>query len=93
MPEFGMREARKTLARLIERAQYGEEIVITKDDVPVARLEPIRRSASAAAQSTVDEAFVSADQDELPGIEDAVSADQDELPGIEHELSATDDAG
>jgi len=33
--------AKTTLSRLIERAHSGEEIVIARGDVPVARLVPI----------------------------------------------------
>lgn len=34
-------EAKTTLSRLIAQAQAGEEIVIARGDVPVARLVPI----------------------------------------------------
>lgn len=37
--------AKTTLSKLIERAQAGEEIVIARGDVPVARLVPIRGEA------------------------------------------------
>lgn len=37
--------AKTTLSQLIERAQAGEEIVIARGDVPVARLVPVRRQA------------------------------------------------
>lgn len=37
--------AKTTLSRLIERAHAGEEIVIARRDVPVARLVPISRKA------------------------------------------------
>jgi prevent-host-death family protein len=33
--------AKTTLSKLIEKAHRGEEIVISRGDVPVARLEPI----------------------------------------------------
>jgi prevent-host-death family protein len=33
--------AESQLAQLIEAAQQGEEVIIAKDDVPVARLTPI----------------------------------------------------
>ncbi len=37
--------AKTTLSKLIERAHAGEEIVIARGDVPVARLVPIARRA------------------------------------------------
>ena len=38
MVAFGSFEAKTHLARLLERAQKGEEIVITKHGTPVAKL-------------------------------------------------------
>ena len=33
--------AKTTLSKLIERAHAGEEVIIARDDLPVARLVPI----------------------------------------------------
>ncbi|MGH7911789.1 MAG: type II toxin-antitoxin system Phd/YefM family antitoxin [Candidatus Dormibacteraceae bacterium] len=41
MPEIGMHDAKTTLSRLVDRAEHGEEIVITSNGTPVARLTPI----------------------------------------------------
>lgn len=38
MAQIGMHEAKTTLSRLVERAQAGEEIVISRNGTPVARL-------------------------------------------------------
>lgn len=38
----GMHEAKTTLSRLVEAAQGGEEVVITRRGHPVARIEPLR---------------------------------------------------
>jgi prevent-host-death family protein len=38
--------AKTTLSKLIARVEAGEEIVIARDKVPVARLVPIRRLAA-----------------------------------------------
>jgi prevent-host-death family protein len=37
----GMHEAKTTLSRLVEAAQSGEEVVITRRGEPVVKLEPI----------------------------------------------------
>ncbi|MGB2605664.1 MAG: type II toxin-antitoxin system prevent-host-death family antitoxin [Candidatus Sulfotelmatobacter sp.] len=39
-PEIGAFEAKNTLGRLLDRAERGEEIVITRHGTPVARLVP-----------------------------------------------------
>lgn len=38
----GMHEAKTTLSRLVEAAQSGEDVVITRRGKPVARLQPVR---------------------------------------------------
>ncbi len=38
-----MPEAKTTLSQLVERAQNGEEILLTRNGTPVARLEPVTR--------------------------------------------------
>lgn len=38
--------AKTTLSKLLARVEAGEEIVIARDTVPVARLVPIRRVAA-----------------------------------------------
>ena len=42
MAEVNVYEAKTHLSRLLDRAQGGEEIVITRHGRPVARLGPIR---------------------------------------------------
>jgi prevent-host-death family protein len=37
----GMHEAKTTLSRLVEAAQSGEEVVITRRGQPVVKLEPV----------------------------------------------------
>lgn len=37
-----MHKAKTTLSKLVERAQNGEEIVLTRNGAPVARIEPVR---------------------------------------------------
>lgn len=46
MKQVGIREARQALPTLVDRAEAGEEIVITRQGRPVARLVPPTKSAS-----------------------------------------------
>jgi prevent-host-death family protein len=69
MPEIGMHEAKTKLSQLVERAERGEEIVITRNGTPAVRLTPVpkpTRLASArgvfkGSPNLIDETF-----DELP---------------------------
>ncbi len=41
-----MHEAKTELSRLVERALNGEEVIIARAGVPVARLMPLRRTGA-----------------------------------------------
>ena len=41
MAEFSIHRAKTNLSKLIARAEAGEEVVITRGNIPVARLTPI----------------------------------------------------
>lgn len=41
MTEVGVHEAKSTLSELLRRVATGEEVVITRDGEPVARLVPV----------------------------------------------------
>jgi prevent-host-death family protein len=45
MPAYSMLKAKTELSRLVEQALRGEEVVITRDGVPVARLIPVQDQA------------------------------------------------
>jgi prevent-host-death family protein len=69
MSEIGMHEAKTKLSQLVERAERGEEIVITRNGTPAVRLTPVPRPNRLASvrgafkgnPSLIDEHF-----DELP---------------------------
>ncbi len=77
MAQVGMHEAKTTLSRLVERAESGEEIVIARRGMPVARLVPIRAGTSLTSVRGVWRGRVrlAEDFDELPeDIADAFGA-------------------
>ncbi|MBM3584040.1 MAG: antitoxin [Alphaproteobacteria bacterium] len=62
MTTFTIHEAKTNLSKLIARATSGEEIVILRGKVPVARLEPLRvpegrRFGAMKGRACCDEAF------------------------------------
>ena len=68
MTEVGMHEAKTKLSQLVERAERGEEIVITRNGKPAVKLAPI---PSATALASVRGAWrgqvlIADDFDELP---------------------------
>jgi prevent-host-death family protein len=48
MTQITLKEAETQFSRLIRAASQGEEVVITEDDKPIARLVPVAPSAQAA---------------------------------------------
>jgi prevent-host-death family protein len=63
-----MHEAKTKLSQLVERAERGEEIVITRNGKPTVKLSPIASTASLASVRGVwrGQVQLSEDFDELP---------------------------
>jgi prevent-host-death family protein len=63
----GMHEAKTTLSRLVDAAQSGEEVVITRRGMPVVKLQPIgvlpRKSLFGALKGQI---WMADDFDQLP---------------------------
>jgi len=55
MDSVGSFEAKTHLARLLERVSQGEEIIITRHGVPVARLVPANRVSGETVASAIRE--------------------------------------
>ena len=68
MAEIGMHEAKTQLSKLVERAEGGEEIVITRRGEPAVRLVPARRGDGFAslAGKWRGKVKIAEDFDELP---------------------------
>lgn len=49
MTEVGMHEAKTKLSQLVDRAERGEEIMITRNGKPAVKLVPIASAASLAS--------------------------------------------
>lgn len=61
MKRVGIREARQTLPQLVDAAQAGEEIVITRQGRPVAKIVPAPKIARALPSLREFRARVGAD--------------------------------
>jgi prevent-host-death family protein len=68
MAQIGMHEAKTKLSQLVERAEAGEDIVISRNGKPVARLIPVRSTNSLADihGALRGEVQLADDFDELP---------------------------
>lgn len=63
-----MHEAKTKLSQLVERAERGEEIVITRNGKPAVKLTPVPSAALLASVRGVwrGKVLIAADFDELP---------------------------
>ena len=68
MARIGMHDAKTQLSKLVERAERGEEIVITRRGEPAVRLVPARQGDGfgSLAGSWKGRVKIGADFDELP---------------------------
>jgi prevent-host-death family protein len=68
MTEVGMHEAKTKLSQLVARAERGEEVVITRNGKPAARLSAITPTASLASVRGAwrGQVQLAADFDQLP---------------------------
>lgn len=60
MRPVNITEANKNLSELIEAANRGEEIIVTKDDQPIGKIVPfkrVRRAGSAKQLVTISKDF------------------------------------
>jgi prevent-host-death family protein len=63
----GMHEAKTTLSRLVDAAQSGEEVVITRRGQPVVKLEPVHPLSRESLWGLMEgQIWMADDFDELP---------------------------
>lgn len=58
--QFSIREAKTHLSRIVERAGHGEEIVISRDGTPVAKIVPLTREVSGRGRGSMRGKLVTA---------------------------------
>ena len=56
--EVNVHEAKTHLSRLLERVALGEEVIIAKAGVPVARLVPVKRNSKKRVLGSAKGEFV-----------------------------------
>ena len=69
MKEVGAFEAKTHLSELLELARQGEEILITRRGVPIAKLVPANRVPADAARATFDKLNALRVQTRLDGLD------------------------
>ncbi|MFN9973127.1 MAG: type II toxin-antitoxin system Phd/YefM family antitoxin [Phycisphaerae bacterium] len=52
--EIGAYDAKTHFAALLQRVAAGEELTITRNGEPIARMVPVRRSSAAAKKAAVE---------------------------------------
>ena len=57
---FGSNDAEAKFSELLERAESGNEITITRDGTPVAKLVPVKRRVTAEQRGAAIEKWIAA---------------------------------
>jgi prevent-host-death family protein len=63
MPKYNAHEAKTHLSKLLERVAAGEEVIIAKSGVPVARLVPAAPAKERPLGTEKGRVFIAADFD------------------------------
>jgi len=63
MPQYNIAEAKAHFSELIEKAVLGEEIIVAKDNKPVAKIVPLRPAKRKPGTGKGQIRFLSADFD------------------------------
>lgn len=67
MSQFNIAEAKSRLSALVQRAMMGEEVVIARDNKPVARIVPLCEERRPRRPGTArGEVWIAPDFDETP---------------------------
>ena len=66
MTEIGLNEAKAMLPKLVERAEAGEDITLTRNGTPVARLVPVANSFATIRGAFRGRVHFADDFDKLP---------------------------
>ena len=51
--QYNIHDAKTNLSRLVDRAEHGEEIIISRAGTPVARIVPYTRKVSRTARGSL----------------------------------------
>jgi len=59
--QFNIHEAKTNLSRIVERAEHGEEIIISRDGTPVAKIVPLTREVSRRGRGSLRGELITAE--------------------------------
>jgi prevent-host-death family protein len=73
--QFNIHEAKTQLSRIIARVENGEEIVISRDGEPVAKVVPILRRVHRTSEGSLKGRLVLGDDWDSPEINEEIARD------------------
>ncbi len=78
--QFNIHEAKTNLSRIVERAEHGEEIIISRAGTPVAKVVPLSRAAQRTGRGSLRGKLVLAEDWDSPEVNEAVARDFGVMP-------------
>jgi prevent-host-death family protein len=73
--QFNIHEAKTQLSRIIERVEKGEQVIISRAGVPVAKVVPLPKRANRQGRGSLAGQVQMADDWDSPEVNDAIAAD------------------
>jgi prevent-host-death family protein len=73
--QFSIHDAKINLSRIIERAEHGEEIVISRAGTPVAKIVPLTRRVDRRGRGSLRGQLVVAPDWDSDEVNDAIARD------------------
>lgn len=73
--QFNIHDAKTNLSRIVERAEHGEEIIISRAGNPVAKVVPLTRTVSRPGRGSLRGKLVTAEDWDSPEVNEAIARD------------------
>jgi prevent-host-death family protein len=78
--QFDIGEVEANLSRIIERAERGEEIIISRAGIPVAKVVPPDRRVDRRGRGSLRGTLVMADDWDSDEVNEAIAGDFGQIP-------------
>jgi prevent-host-death family protein len=73
--KFSIHDAKTNLSRIIERVEHGEEIIISRAGIPVAKVVPLSRQVARKGRGSLRGRLVLAPDWDSDEVNDAIAQD------------------
>jgi prevent-host-death family protein len=73
--QFNIHDAKTNLSRIIARVEHGEEIIISRAGIPVAKVIPLNRRVDRAGRGSLSGQLTMAEDWDSPEVNESIARD------------------